>query len=331
MSNRNKTRSADRSGSLDESDSDENIQTILQNRLDYFIEQDFNSTPYLIMTVFGDSVIPHGSEIWLGSLVELLERLQINERLIRTSIFRLSKDGWLEGTKVGRKSFYRPAIWEDINHNERVIYHPQNKWDGNWRLIIGMSMEKVSHNREDFRKALQKYGFLPIAPNVFAHPTFDYKDIEKLMIDHGVNQSYLIASAQDFEGQSLEFSQIDNVLQRNTMALLEKEYLDYFNCYEPFFRYVRQIGSLSPMDCFLLNSLMINDYRRLLHHDHYQTNQIFNDEWIGRKARSMTAKIYCAAAPLSREYFCSVAQNSQGGLPKMEKRFHQRFKHLESS
>jgi phenylacetic acid degradation operon negative regulatory protein len=30
----------------------------------------------------------------------------INERLIRTSIFRLTKEGWLTAEKVGRRSYY---------------------------------------------------------------------------------------------------------------------------------------------------------------------------------------------------------------------------------
>ena len=61
----------------------------------------------LIITVYGDAIEPHGGAVWLGSLIGLLEPMGINERLIRTSIFRLTQEGWLTAEKVGRRSYYR--------------------------------------------------------------------------------------------------------------------------------------------------------------------------------------------------------------------------------
>ncbi len=49
---------------------------------------------------------PTAAPSWLGSLIQLLEPIGINERLIRTSIFRLTKEGWLTAEKVGRRSYY---------------------------------------------------------------------------------------------------------------------------------------------------------------------------------------------------------------------------------
>jgi len=45
----------------------------------------------LIITLYGDAIEPHGGTVWLGSLIGLLEPMGINERLIRTSIFRLTR------------------------------------------------------------------------------------------------------------------------------------------------------------------------------------------------------------------------------------------------
>lgn len=55
----------------------------------------------LIITLFGDTVSPHGRTIWLGSLVQALAPIGVNERLVRTSVFRLVKEGWLEADRVG--------------------------------------------------------------------------------------------------------------------------------------------------------------------------------------------------------------------------------------
>src|SRR5437763_12835754 len=45
----------------------------------------------LVMTIFGDAIVPHGARLWLGSLIELVEPLGVTDRLVRTSVFRLAQ------------------------------------------------------------------------------------------------------------------------------------------------------------------------------------------------------------------------------------------------
>src|ERR1700728_727388 len=61
----------------------------------------------LIVTVFGDSIMPRGGAVTLGSLIALAEPFGLNERLVRTAAARLAKDGWLEGRRAGKLSEYR--------------------------------------------------------------------------------------------------------------------------------------------------------------------------------------------------------------------------------
>ena len=55
----------------------------------------------LIMTVWGDAIAPHGGTVWLGSLIRLLAPLGLNERLVRTGVLRLVRDGWLAARPTG--------------------------------------------------------------------------------------------------------------------------------------------------------------------------------------------------------------------------------------
>ena len=75
------------------------------------IVKEFRSRPTLragslITTVFGDSIAPRGGTVWLGSLIRAMAEFGVSERLVRTSVFRLVKDGWLQSSQVGRRSFY---------------------------------------------------------------------------------------------------------------------------------------------------------------------------------------------------------------------------------
>ena len=61
----------------------------------------------LIITIFGDAIAPRGGEIALADVIHLLAGLAIGPGVVRTAISRLTADGWLEGNKHGRVSFYR--------------------------------------------------------------------------------------------------------------------------------------------------------------------------------------------------------------------------------
>jgi phenylacetic acid degradation operon negative regulatory protein len=49
--------------------------------------------PSLVVTVWGDALAPHGGIVWLRTLFRLLGAFGMNERLVRTSVFRLATDG----------------------------------------------------------------------------------------------------------------------------------------------------------------------------------------------------------------------------------------------
>src|SRR5690625_2378432 len=60
----------------------------------------------LIISVYGDAIAPRGGTVWLGSLISALKPLGLNERLVRTSVYRLSQEGWLSSQRIGRRSYY---------------------------------------------------------------------------------------------------------------------------------------------------------------------------------------------------------------------------------
>src|SRR4029450_11540529 len=55
----------------------------------------------LTITVWGDGIAPHGGAVMLPGLIRLLEPFGVNERLTRTSVFRLARERWLGAEGVG--------------------------------------------------------------------------------------------------------------------------------------------------------------------------------------------------------------------------------------
>ena len=61
----------------------------------------------LIVTLYGDAIVPRGGSLWIGSLIEIMALFRIDAGHVRTAVSRLSSDGWLASTKRGRASYYR--------------------------------------------------------------------------------------------------------------------------------------------------------------------------------------------------------------------------------
>lgn len=305
-----------------------NLETAVKQRFDAFINADINSVPYLIMTIFGDSVMPHGGNIWLGSLVQLLAPLGVSERLVRTSVFRLKKDGWLDSIKVGRKSFYQALNADEILKNDRQLYYQKEEWDGNWRMVIGGSMEKSSAAKDQLRKALQKFGFMAVAPNVFTHPTFSVDRINALLTEHQQQDAYVVLLARDTDNQPLNFAEVKNVLYRGISEILQTRYDEFLQQYQAIAAHKSQLKELSPEHSFLLKTLLIDDYRRLQWRDVIRSTMLMPQNWAGTQARQLTAEVYDLTDKKGQQHFRQLGRCTDGELPAFDEAFADRFSHL---
>src|SRR5690606_20247130 len=89
----------------------------------------------LCVSLLGDALACHGGAIWLGGIIELLEPLGINERLLRTSVFRLVAQGWLQAERHGRRSLYQLSEQgrrHTAHASQRIYDGPAADWAMRW-------------------------------------------------------------------------------------------------------------------------------------------------------------------------------------------------------
>ena len=111
----------------------------LQRWIARSLKQDPPRAKSLVMTVFGDAIAPYGGSVWLGSLIALLAPLGISERLVRTAVYRLVDEGWLEASRSGRRSQYRLSAQAEqrfLRAHQRVYAPVAQTWDGRWTLVL---------------------------------------------------------------------------------------------------------------------------------------------------------------------------------------------------
>ena len=93
----------------------------------------------IIITLYGDVIVPRGASVWLGTLLKFFQAIGIADGVVRTATSRLASDGWLERIRVGRNSFYRlaPKGQETFRAATARIYSASSPpWRGGFTLVF---------------------------------------------------------------------------------------------------------------------------------------------------------------------------------------------------
>ncbi len=170
------------------------------SKLDTFIQHAVNAVPVsgtsLISSLYGDSLSHRGGEIWLGSLAALLEGLGFGERFVRTALFRLNKEGWLDVSRIGRRSFYSlsdKGLRLTRRAESKIYRAEQPAWMVNGPCLSeGLDKSTLA----DVKKQLIWQGFGATAPSLMASPSQKLADVQTLLHEAGVADNVICFEAQ---------------------------------------------------------------------------------------------------------------------------------------
>lgn len=266
----------------------------------------------LLVTMYGDVIAPRPQAPWLGSLIDLSAPFGLSNRLVRTAIFRLAADDWLDAKKVGRKSFYglSDAGLLRVQHAGKRIYAGVSPpWDGKWTLVMLRNDTKASM-RQHLRRELLWEGFGPVAPGVFAHPNADQDSLAEIIgaasaVEHAAVM--LAESVAAFSRRPLE------LLIHQTYRLKEvaQAWQAYVRRFSP---WIDAADGLSPADAFFVRILLIHEYRRVLLRDPGLPDELLPADWPGREARTSTGALYAALLPASEAFLREHMETEAGAF-----------------
>ncbi len=306
-----------------------NAAAPIQQRLDDFRQQGRVQAGSLIISVFGDAVVPRGSRIWLGSLIRLLEPLALNERLIRTSVFRLAKEEWLRTEPNGRRADYllTPSGQRRFEEASRHIYAataPQ--WDRRWRLIFALG-SLTPKQREELRLALVWQGFGLLGVDCFVHPGADLSSAFDALVAEGLSDVLdklkpLIAADAPLGGGADDIAMVNKAWNLEQLAGMYEEFLAR---YRPALNQLRSEGAIEDETAFLLRILLIHDYRRLLLRDPELPDVLLPSAWPGQKARLLCKEMYRRLLAPSERHLDAHLQLANGQTPEASRVLHERF------
>lgn len=297
--------------------------------IDELIEEFKNQRPIrggsLIITIYGDAISPRGGTVWLGSLIKLLEPLGLNQRLVRTSIFRLTKEGWLTSTQVGRRSFYSLT---DLGRRRfesafrRVYAELYPEWDGMWDMVITTQLD--NELRKVLKKELEWLGFGNIAPGIMAHPMADMGEVTGTLQDLCV-QNEVIHMRSQLVGSHTSLPLKELVHECWNLQQLSEDYQAFLERFRPVLRAVEAADELDPEQCFQLRTLMIHHYRRVQLRDPQLPEKLLPADWSGASARILCRNIYRLIQAGAEAFLSATQETADGPLPEAAPRFYKRF------
>ncbi|MDH3620021.1 MAG: phenylacetic acid degradation operon negative regulatory protein PaaX [Gammaproteobacteria bacterium] len=277
----------------------------------------------LITTVFGDAIAPRGGTVWLGSLINAMSDFGISERLVRTSVFRLAKDGWLQSEQIGRRSYYsltaegRQRFEQATN---RIYGEPVDHWDGNWCLLLLSALDTAT--KEAVRRECGWLGFGPLSANVLAHPAPEPAELGAAMRRLGVEDTLVV-----MHGQTIRGDQAMRALTRACWNLddIDARYRDFVHRFRPVYKALS--GKRQPSDkaAFLIRTLLIQEYRKVLLRDPWLPAELLPPGWHGATAYQLCRNLYRGVHAQADAFLDLVMETADGPLPPPSRSFAGRF------
>jgi len=279
----------------------------------------------LIMSIYGDAIEPRGGSVWLGSLINILEPLGLNQRLVRTSIFRLTKDGWLSSEQVGRRSYYQITVSGQRRFQQafKRVYgelHPQ--WQGQWDFLITSALDQET--RKELKKELGWQGFASISSGLLAHPNCDEQELKDTLQTLQVSND-IVHMKSELQGALATQSLKKLVNGWWSLDQLADDYRQFLQTFTPILSALQAVATLDAQSSFLLRTLMIHQYRKILLKDPHLPEALLPAHWSGNAARELCQNLYQLCYRQAEQYLTNTQETAAGGLPEADASFYRRF------
>jgi len=265
----------------------------------------------LIVTLYGDAVVPRGGSLWLGSLIAIMDLFGIDAGHVRTAMSRLTADGWLDRRRVGRNSYYRLSARGERDFaaaTRRIYFSAERDFDGRLRLaLLGPAVD----DRAAVRPALEQAGFVALSPTAYVATADPPAGAAAL------DGAFLLAADAGEAGRALAAAAWK-------LAPLADGYRGFIDQFGPLDAALDR-ERLPPADALVARTLLIHQFRRSVLRDPDLPAALRPADWPGHAARALAARIYQRLVPGAEEFLDRIGRCETGALPAPKPGFSRRF------
>jgi len=252
----------------------------------------------LVITIFGDAVVPHGGRVALGTLQEIVGRLGVEPGALRTALSRLAGDHWVIRERDGRNSFYRLA--EEGRHSfdlatRRIYSAGPPDWNGAWIVAI------APPGGTDAR-ALAEAGFVRVEGGVYLRPE----------TAGAIPAGEALSGMLVIHGASADHPETMRSLWPS--AEVAGAYGGFIDAVGPLAAALERGSTLPPLKAMAARTLVIHHWRRIVLRDPGLPSTLLPPDWPGEEARALVRTVYRVLLQPSEEWL------DKAGLPPVADR-----------
>lgn len=287
----------------------------------------------LIVTIYGDAIAHRGGTAWLGSVIALAALVGLNERTVRTSVFRLAQEGWLASQQLGRRSFYR--LTEDGRRRidavgERLYGRAPRAWDQGWTVVSIDPSSTDAALREQLRRELSWLGFGAPANGLLLHPAPDERALRRLLADVAARGQALVLRGPALPIVTAEalrtIARAGWDLQR-----LAGEYRGFLDAFRPVWQALRTRPAPDERLAFAVRTLLMHGYRRACLRDPFLPEELLPADWPGAAAALLCRNLYRHLQAAAEGHVAGMLETAEGPAPQAHPSYYLRFGGLEGA
>ncbi|MFI5174805.1 MAG: PaaX family transcriptional regulator C-terminal domain-containing protein [Terriglobia bacterium] len=244
-------------------------------------------TRLLIFTLYGDYLLPRKGWAPTGSLILLLGLLGVRSQAARSTLSRMSREGWLTAKRRGRHSRYALTLKARhlLEEGTRRIFEPRpRRWDGRWRVVVYSLPETKRDLREALRRRLSYLGFGALTPGTWVSPHDRQVEVQSLLNDLKA-QRYV----QYFEGHWRgHISNKELVTRCWNLKELNRQYAVFLRKWVPELnkhgKATASSNGLNPSESFVHRFWIIHEYSAFPSRDPNLPAELLPKGWRGNEA-----------------------------------------------
>jgi len=241
-----------------------------------------SSARSLLLTVFGEYMLPSGAPVWTSALLHVSSGLGIEEKAARQALNRLAGDGWIAAEREGRR-----VRWALTAHGRTLLAEgaeriysfgrDRDSWDGRWLVLLVSVPETQRDLRHRLRNGLTWAGLGSPAPGVWISPHLSREAEAKHVVEDLGLDAAAFSFSGPFAGVGSERAMVEQAWHLGDLAA----------AYEQFVRQFAGLRPQAPDDVLFAQIRLVDEWRRFPRLDPQLPMEMLPPHWIGLRAANV--------------------------------------------
>jgi phenylacetic acid degradation operon negative regulatory protein len=256
-----------------------------------------SSARSLLLTVFGEYVLPSGAAVWTSTLLHVAAGLGVEEKAARQALNRLAADGWIAAEREGRR-----VRWALTAHGRTLLTEgaeriysfgrERESWDGRWLVLLVSVPEAQRDLRHRLRNGLTWAGLGSPWPGVWVSPHSAREAEAKQVVEELGLDTEAFSFCGPFAGIGSERSMVEQAWHLGELAQAYEEFVRRFAGLRPR-RAAEMVADEKVADEMVADEVLfaqirlVDEWRRFPRLDPQLPMELLPPHWIGLRAANL--------------------------------------------